>query len=110
MQLEQIIYNHPALASKLILKATDQLRGLRERRRLFHSNPRLKDLESYVLQVLNRLPDHGLKGLPPGDLFRELTQVAPFSLPEMDQMFRNLVSAGRVELQGGMVKLHPEEI
>lgn len=109
-QLEVLLFNSPALASSVIFKAASLLTGLRRRLELFGKNPKLKDLESYVIQVLNRDPDRIRDGLPAGDLFRELTQVAPFSLPEMDQMVRALVNAGRIELTSGRVILHPEDI
>jgi len=109
-QLDRILFNDPALASSVIMKSVAQLAGIRRRRELFVQNPRLKDLESYVVQVLNREPERIRSGLPPGDLFRELTQVAPFSLPEMDQMVRSLVSAGRIVMNSGRVILQPEEI
>jgi len=109
-QLEGLLFNSPELASSIIFKAASLLTGLRRRLELFNRNPKLKDLESYVIQVLNRDPGRIRDGLPAGELFRELTQVAPFSLPEMDQMVRSLVSAGRIELTSGRVILHPEDI
>jgi CRP-like cAMP-binding protein len=108
-QLDQIIYNHPAMAATLIGKAAGQLRGVMHRKDLFQRNPRLKDLESYVLQVLNDQPEFTLDGLPPGELFSQLAQLTPFSLPQMDQMVRELASAGRIQLDSGKVKLQPEE-
>jgi CRP-like cAMP-binding protein len=109
-QFDQIVYNHPAMAATLIGKAAGQLRGVMRRKDLFQRNPRLKDLESYVLQVLNDRPDAVLDGLPPGELFRQLAQVTPFSLPQMDQMVRDLASAGRIQLDSGKVKLQPDEL
>jgi hypothetical protein len=108
IQLDQIIYNHPEMAATLIGKAAGQLRGVMRRKDLFESNPRLKDLESYVFQVLNDLPDAVHGGLPPGELFRQLAQLSPFSIPQMDQMVRDLVSAGRIQLDSGEVKRRPE--
>lgn len=110
MQLDQIIYNHPAMAATLIGKASGLLRGVMHRKDLFQRNPRLNDLESYVLQILNDQPDAVLDGLPPGELFRQLAQLTPFSLPQMDQMVRELDSAGRIQLDSGKVKLQPEEL
>lgn len=109
-QLEHILVNSPALAAELIGRTTAQLQGVRQRKELFAASPRLRDLESSVFRVLNDEPSRLKEGLPPGDLFRELSQIVPFSLPEMDQMVRQLVSAGRIELSGGRVLLRPEEI
>jgi hypothetical protein len=62
------------------------------------------------LQILNDHPDAVFDGLAPGDLFRQLAQQTPFSLPQMDQMVRELASAGRIQLDAGKVKLQPEEL
>jgi CRP-like cAMP-binding protein len=110
LQLDRIIYNHPAMAATLIEKASVQLRSVKHRLDLFRHNPRLKDLESYVLQVLNDRPDAILEGLPPGELFQQLSHLTPYSLPQMDQMVRELASAGRIQLDSGKVKLQPEEL
>ncbi len=109
-QLDQILFNSPRFGASLIAKAASQLRGVSRRKSLFTANPRLRDLETFVVQILNGDPVRLREGLAPGDLFRELTQVAPFTLPEMDQMVRDLVNAGRFVMAEGKVSLQPEEI
>lgn len=109
-ELEQILYNSPSLSSLFIGQAASQLQSMRKRIEMYRSDPGLQDLESCVFQVLNRDPSRLREGLPPGDLFLELARIAPFSLPDMDRMIRDLVNTGRIELSGGRILPRPEEI
>jgi CRP-like cAMP-binding protein len=109
-RMEQVLQNSPHLSATLIRKAASQLRGVRSTEKLFRANPRLMDLESYVVQILNHDTARRADGLPPGELFQELAQMAPFSLSEMDQMVRDLVGAERLNLTEGRVRLRPEDI
>jgi CRP-like cAMP-binding protein len=109
-QIPRIIYNSPAMAANLINKASAQLSGVTRRRMFFSEDPRLKDLEYHVFQVLNRSPERLVEGLVPGELLSELSRVSSCSLPEMDLMIRKLIGAGRIVLSSGRILPHPEEI
>ena len=54
--MEQVLLNSPLLSAMMIRKAASQLQGVRTREKLFRGNPRLRDLESYVFQILNQDP------------------------------------------------------
>jgi CRP-like cAMP-binding protein len=109
-QIPRIIYNSPAMAANLINKVSSQLNGITRRRMLFSKDPRLKDLEYRVFQVLNRSPERLSEGLVPAELLSELSRVSSYSLPEMDHMIRELIGAGRIVLSSGRVLPYPEEI
>jgi CRP-like cAMP-binding protein len=109
-ELEHLVYNSPSLASQIVWKLTRLLQAGRRRLQVFQASPQLKDLESYIIRVVNRNRKRLEEGFPPGELYRELSQIAPFSLPEIDIMFRELISIGRIEITGGRVKFQPEEI
>ena len=108
--LEQILFNSPLLSARFIGQAASQLQSIRKRREMYEADPGLRDLESCVFQVLNRDPSRLRDGLPPGDLFLELAPIAPFSLPDMDRMIRDLVNTGRIELSAGRILPRPEEV
>lgn len=109
-EMEQVLRNSPHLSATLIRKAASQIRSVRNTGKLYRAKPRLMDLETYVVRILNQDPARRGHGLPPGELFQELAQVAPFSLSELDQMVRDLVGAERVDLTEGRVRLRPEDI
>ena len=47
--------------------------------------------------------------MAPAELFRELTQILPLSLPEIDALFRRLTTLELVRQDGGRVTLSPRE-
>jgi CRP-like cAMP-binding protein len=103
--LPTVFENSPVLAARMVREAAATLTALRARLAAFRSEPRLRDMESAVTQALHRHPDGGREGVPAAELFRELTQILPLSLPEIDARFRRLASlpglgqaAGRITL------------
>jgi hypothetical protein len=85
------------------------LAALHSRLASYRAEPRLRDVESAVLQVLHRHPQGGREGVPSAELFRGLTQILPLSLPEIDALFRTLVELGGLHQDGGLVSLSPRE-
>ena len=86
------------------------LARIRARLEAFRAEPRLRDVESAVLADAARATrEGGRDGVPAAELFRELTQSLPLSLPEIDALFRKLLALGGVGQAGGRIALSPRE-
>jgi hypothetical protein len=93
----------------LVREAARNLRAVRARLEAFRAEPRLRDVESTVLQTLLAHPQGGRRGVSSAELFRELTQSLPLSLPEIDALFRKLATLEGVRQADGCVALSPRE-
>jgi len=102
--------NSPTMAVLLVSAAARQLETARARLEAFRAEPRLRDVESAVLTTLLAHPGGGNQGVSSAELFRELTQSLPLSLPEIDAHFRKLVSLEIVRQAGGRVALSPRDL
>jgi len=107
--LETVFTNSPALAVRLVREAAKNLGAVRARLEAFRAEPRLRDMESAVLQTLLAHPKGGRDGVSSAELFRDLTQSLPLTLPEIDALFRKLVALEGVRQAGGRVTLSPRE-
>jgi CRP-like cAMP-binding protein len=104
-----VFANSPSLAARLVREAANNLRAVRARLEAFRAEPRLRAVESAVLQTLLAHPQGGRHGVASAELFRELTQSLPLSLPEIDALFRKLAALEGVQQAGGRVTLSPRE-
>ena len=107
--LEVVFANSPALAVQLVRAAAKNLGAVRARLEALRSEPRLGDVEAAVLRTLLAHPAGGRAGVAPAELFRELTQILPLSLPEIDALCRKLTALELVRQAGGRVTLSPLE-
>ncbi len=103
--LETVFDNSPTMAMRLVREAARNLGAVRARLEAFRAEPRLRDVESAVLQTLLANPQGGRDGVSSAALFRELTQSLPLSLPEIDALFRKLTTLEGVRQSGGRVTL-----
>jgi CRP-like cAMP-binding protein len=103
--LEAVFTNSPALGERLVRAAAAALAAVRARTEAYRSEPRLRDVESAVMQVLHRHPRGGREGVPAAELFRELTQTLPLSLPEIDTLFRGLLALGGLGQADGRISV-----
>jgi CRP-like cAMP-binding protein len=94
--LDVVVANSPVLAGRMIREAAATLASLRARLAAFQAEPRLRDAESAVVQALERHPQGGRDGVPAAELFRELTQILPLPLQEIDALFRRLAALAGV--------------
>jgi hypothetical protein len=104
--LEIVFANSPTMAVRLVREAAHSLGAVRARLEAFRAEPRLRDVESAVLQTLLAHP-LGWDGVSSAELFRDLTQSLPLSLPEIDALFRRLATLEGVRQAGGRVALSP---
>jgi CRP-like cAMP-binding protein len=107
--LEVVVANSPVLAGRMIREAAGSLAALRARLAAFRAEPRLRDVESAVVQALHRHPRGGHDGVPAAELFRELTEILPLSLQEIDGLFRRLAALAGVAQSGGRITLSPRQ-
>ncbi|MHB8836441.1 MAG: Crp/Fnr family transcriptional regulator [Candidatus Methylomirabilia bacterium] len=107
--LDVVFANSPALATQLVRAAAKNLGSVRARLEALRTEPRLSDVEAAVLQALLSHPRGGREGVTSAELFRELTQSLPLSLPEIDALFRKLTALEGVRQAGGRVTLSPRE-
>lgn len=107
--LELVFANSPALAVRLVQAAANNLSAVRACLEAFRAEPRLRDMESAVLHTLLAHADGGRDGVPAAELFRDLTQSLPLSLPEIDALFRRLATLEGVHQANGRVTLSPRE-
>jgi hypothetical protein len=82
---------------------------LRSRFDAYRAEPRLRDMESAIKQVLARHATVAGGGMPAAELFRELTQCLPLTLQEIDALFRRLSALGGIAQVAGRVSLVPRE-
>jgi CRP-like cAMP-binding protein len=108
-ELDVVFANSPTMAVRLVREVAKKLGNLRARLEAFQSEPRLRAVESAVLQTLLAHPHGGRDGISSPELFRELTQSLPLSLPEIDALFRKLAALDCVRQAGGRVTLSPRE-
>ncbi len=108
--LELVFANSPQLAARCVRESAGVLAELRGRLEAFSAEPRLSDVESAVLDTLLRSRGTHPEGMPPAELFRELTQRLPLSLPEIDALFRKLVALGVFAQSGGRTNLLAREL
>jgi hypothetical protein len=97
--------NSPVMSARLVRAAARQFETTRSRLEAFRAEPRLRDVESAVLNTLLAHPGGGRDGVSSAELFRELTQILPVSLPEIDALFRKLVALEIVRQAAGRVTL-----
>lgn len=109
-ELPAVFMNSPALAALCIRETLRLTQHLRSRLGAYREEPRLKDMEHAVAEALLRRAPGAGEGVPAAELFRELTQSLPLSLPEIDALFRRLVGLGSVEQSGGRVSYVPREL
>jgi CRP-like cAMP-binding protein len=102
--------NSPLMSVRLVRAAARQLETTRSRLEAFRAEPRLRDVESAVLNTLLAHPSGGRDGVSSAELFRELTQSLPLSLPEIDAFFRKLVALEIVRQAGGRVTLSTRDL
>jgi CRP-like cAMP-binding protein len=107
--LDVVFANSPALAVRLVRAAAKNLSAARARLDALLAEPRLGDVEAAVLQTLLAHPQGGRDGVSSAELFRELTQILPLSLPEIDAFFRKLTALELVRQTAGRVTLSPLE-
>lgn len=107
--LDAVFVNSPILAARLVREAAKHLSGLRSRLEAFRAEPRLRDVEAAVLRTLLAHPQGGREGVSSAELFRELTQSLPLSLPEIDALFRKLATLEGLRQAGGRVTLSARE-
>lgn len=107
--LDVVFANSPAMAARMVREAARRLGAIQARLQAFRAEPRLRDVESAVLQTLLAHPQGGREGISSAELFRELAQCLPLSLPEIDALFRKLVTLEGVRLAAGRVSLSPRE-
>jgi hypothetical protein len=108
--LATVFHNSPALAALILRESLQLTQHLRARLSAYREEPRLKDMEHAVAGALLRHEAGAGGGIPAAELFRELTQILPLSLPEIDALFRRLVGLGSVEQAGGRVTFVPREL
>ncbi len=108
--LEVVFANSPVLAALLLRAAAKNLDSVRTRLAAFRAEPRLREVESAVLSTLLAHAHGGRHGVPSAELFRELMQSLPLTLPEIDALFRKLASLEVVRQEGGRVTLSPREL
>ena len=108
--LGTVFANSPPLAARCVRAAAALLARMRTRLEAFRSEPRLHDVEAEVIAALGRARAGAPEGIPAADLFQELAQVLPLSLPEIDALFRRLVALGSVTQSGGRVALTLREL
>lgn len=107
--LPTIFHNSPMLAARCVRDAVRLTHLFRGRLAAYREEPRLRDVERAVAEALHR-PENYPGGITAAELFRELTQSLPFSLPEIDALFRKLVGLGSIEQSGGKVIHTPQEL
>lgn len=107
--LDVVFANSPALAVRLVRAAAKNLADVRARLEALRTEPRLGDVEAAVLQTLLAHPRGGRDGVTSAELFRELTQSLPLSLPEIDALFRKLTALECVRQADGRLTLPPRE-
>jgi len=107
--LDVVFTNSPALAVQLVRAAAKNLGAVRARLEALRAEPRLGDVEAAVLRTLLAHPQGGRDGVASAELFRELTQSLPLSLPEIDALCRKLTTLEFVRQAGGRVTLSPRE-
>ena len=107
--VDVVFANSPTMAVRLVREAVNNLGAVRARLEAFRAEPRLRDVESAVLQTLLAHPQGGRDGVSSAELFRDLTQRLPLSLPEIDALFRKLASLDGLRQAGGRVTLSPRE-
>jgi len=105
--LEVLFVNSPALGARLLREAAGLVASVRARLEALRAEPRLRDVESAVLQALYRHPLGGREGVPAAEIFRDLTQSLPLTLPEIDALFRKLAALGGLKQSGGRILLAP---
>jgi CRP-like cAMP-binding protein len=103
--LDAVFANSPMLGERLVRAAAAALAAVRARTGAYRSEPRLRDVDSAVTQVLHRHPRGGREGVPAAELFRELTQILPLSLPEIDTLFRGLLALGGLVQSNGRISV-----
>jgi CRP-like cAMP-binding protein len=107
-ELPLLLRNSPVLASRCVREAIRLLLGRRTRLDAYRKDPRLRDLEQAVEDVLlGRVASGG--AVPAAEVFRELTQRLPLSLPEIDTLFRTLAALGGVRQSAGHISLEHAE-
>jgi len=104
-----VFANSPNMSALLVREAARYLAIVRARLAAFRAEPRLRDVESAVLQTLLSHPQGGRDGVSSAELFRDLTQSLPLSLPEIDALFRKLTMLEGVRQAGGRVTLSARE-
>lgn len=107
--LEIVFANSPVLAARVVRESARALRDLRARAEAFRAEPRLRDVDAVVRQSLLANPRGGSEGISAAELFRDLTQSLPLSLPEIDALFRRLSALSGLSQAAGKISLVPRE-
>ncbi|HEY5999979.1 MAG TPA: cyclic nucleotide-binding domain-containing protein [bacterium] len=108
--LPTVFANSPQLAARCVRASAALLARMRSRLEAFRAEPRLHAMETEVIATLRRPHPDNPDGLAAADLFAELAQVLPLSLPEIDALFRRLVSLGSISQTGGKIALTLREL
>lgn len=109
-ELGAVFANSPVLAARCVRASAALLARTRTRLEAFRAEPRLHDVEMEVVATLARQRAAWPGGIPAAELLRELAQVLPLTLPEIDAFFRKLLALGSVGQADGRIALTLREL
>ena len=98
------------LAARCVRASAALLARTRIRLEAFRAEPRLHDVEMEVVATLARQRAAWPGGIPAAELLRELAQVLPLTLPEIDALFRKLLALGSFGQADGRIALTLREL